>query len=438
MLNQVKRRVVITGLGLISPLGNSPHDLWEALSKAQSGIARLTSVPADEYSCPFGGEARRFTGRIDDFGPLEGDLKKTIRKGLKLMCREIEMGVAAAQMALHDSGLRVGLYDPERTGVSYGSDYIMTPPEEFIDAVRVCRENSPSFDFDRWGPQGMSKIAPLWLLKYLPNMPASHIAIYNDFRGPSNSITQREASSHLAIGEDYATIVRGHSDVMIAGATGTRVHCVRTIHITLQEQIAQGEDPEKLSRPFDLNRTGMVLGEGAGALVLEELESARSRGATILAEIVGHGSSSAANGMGVADCRTSIRNALAQALRSSGWTVADVGHVDAHGLATTKIDKEEAAAIADVFGSRSESIPVTAAKSYFGNLGAGSGSVELIGNILSLLRGELFRTLNYQTRDPECPVAVVHEAGMPAGKGFIGINVTPQGQASTIAVRRFE
>ena len=133
----------------------------------------------------YGAEARAFTGHIDDFGPLDPGIKKSIRKGLKVMCREIQMGVAVAQLALQDAGLRPGGYDVDRTGAVYGSDYIMTAPDEFTDGIKACTDNG-GFHFDRWAESGMKKVDPLWLLKYLPNMPACHVAIYNDLRGPNN------------------------------------------------------------------------------------------------------------------------------------------------------------------------------------------------------------------------------------------------------------
>lgn len=431
------QRVVITGLGIISPLGNNPDALWDALSTGRSGVSTVTSLPTEHLSTPFGAEAWDFTGNIDDFGPLEKMQKRTIRKGLKVMCREIQMGVAAAQLALNHAGLGDGSYDSERTGAVYGSDYILTEPQEFIEAVRNCMTEEDEFDYDRWAEDGLPKVTPLWLLKYLPNMPASHIAIYNDLRGPNNSLTLREASPNLTMAESYSTIIRGNADTIIAGATGTRLHPMRTVHVTLQEEVARGnENPESLSRPFDLNRQGMVLGEGAGALVLERMSVAESRGAQILGELIGYGSSTVLDGSGKAFAGKSIANVLRQCLRSAKIGIEDVAHINAHGLSTRVTDREEAAAIAEVFGDRSTPIPVIAIKSYTGNLGAGSGSVETAASVLAMQHGMLPRVLNYETPDPECPIAVVAGDDVPSGDCFININVTPQAQASGIVIRR--
>ena len=179
------------------------------------------------------------------------------------------------------------------------------------------------FEFTRWGKEGLGDMAPLWMLKYLPNMPASHIAIYNDLRGPNNSLTMREAAGNLAIGEAFRTIQRGHANLMVAGATGTRILPMQAIHALQTEQMAaENCDPTKASRPFDKNRTGMVAGEGAGMVVLEELESAKARGATIYAEVLGLGSANVADderSRGKCDYRASTR-AMKAALRDAGKT----------------------------------------------------------------------------------------------------------------------
>jgi 3-oxoacyl-[acyl-carrier-protein] synthase II len=431
------RRVVITGLGLISPLGNSRQALWESLEAGRSGVGRLKCLPEGSLPTRVSAEASAFTGKIDDFGTLSNDQKRTIRKGLKVMCREIQMGVAAAQLALQDAGLQRGGYDCDRTGVVYGSDYMLTEPHEFAEGVRHCLNGDRQFDFSRWAVDGLVKVTPLWLLKYLPNMPASHIAIYNDLRGPNNSITLREASSNLAVAEAYCTIIRGNSDIMLAGAIGTRLHPLRAVHASLQEEIAVGEGaPEEASRPFDLDRRGMVLGEGAGAVVLEDLRTAEARGAQMLGEVVGYGSSAVLDRQGRGDISTALQNVIGLCLEKAGLQPREVGHIHAHGLSTVEGDIQEAAALRAVFGDDGSGVPVTAAKSYMGNLGAASGLVELISSVLAMSRGSLFPILNYRTPDPACPIAAVHQQGQGAGDSFLNISVTPQGQASGVLIRR--
>jgi 3-oxoacyl-[acyl-carrier-protein] synthase II len=430
------RRVVITGMGLISPLGNSCEALWDCLSNSRSGVARIERLPTDDLPSDVGGEAREFTGDVEDFGPLEKLTKRNIKKGLKLMCREIQMGVAASQLALTGAGLTPEIYDPDRIGTMFGSDYIITEPVEFARGIQNCiGGDGQGFIFQDWAEKGMTQVEPLWLLKYLPNMPASHVAIYNDLRGPSNSITVREASANLAVAEATTTIRRGVADVMIAGATGSRIQSLRTIHVSLQEQLADryappaDGDPEKASRPFDKHRTGMVLGEGAGVLVLEDMEFAQKRGAKILGEVVGYCSSSVADKNGVADYRAAFSNVINGALRKAGMSASEIGHVHAHAMGVNRCDQEEAIAISELLGDP----VVCAVKSYMGNLGAGSGIVEIISSVLAINRQQMFETLNCENPDPKCPVKVSTRTDSP-GHSFLNLNITPQGQASAVII----
>ncbi len=427
------RRVVITGLGLISPLGNTPATLWDALIAGRSGVGPTTFLPADRQPLAISAEAREFTGEVEDFGPLEKERKKAIKKGLKVMCRETRMAVAAAQLAIADAGFAEKPMDPEASGVVLGSDYMLTMPEDYTLGMKTCSAGG-EFEYAKWGKEGLGDMAPLWMLKYLPNMPASHIAIYNDMRGPNNSLTMREAASNLAVGEAFRTIQRGHANLMVAGATGTRILPMQAIHALQTEQMASPNgDPTKASRPFDKNRTGMVAGEGAGMVVLEEYESAKSRGATIYAEVLGLGSANVADATLRGKCDVALERAMKAALHDAGKTPADVGHINAHGLSTTERDADEARAIANVFGAQAESVPIVAIKSNMGNLGAGGGVVELIASVLALRDGRLPRVLNFETADPACPLNVAKDDSRSGGS-FLNLNVTPQGQAAVLLV----
>jgi 3-oxoacyl-[acyl-carrier-protein] synthase II len=434
------RRVVITGLGVICPLGSTKEALWDGLSGGRSAVAALASFPTGAAPLKFGAEARQFqTDDIEGFGLLDKERKKTIRKALKMMCRECQMGVAAAQLALTDARLAPGQIDPERIGINFGAEYVPSIPEEFIEAIRQCQDQQGQFHFSRWGGEGLPKMSPLWLLKFLPNMPASHLAIFNDFRGPNNSITLREAAANLAMAEAHEIIVRGHADAMVVGANGTRLHSMKLIQDLQQTELADGRvEPAKASRPFDRDRTGMVLGEGAGAILLEELSAAQKRGATIHAESIAGCSSSVMNHDPSAGRQKAMTHVLQGVLKKSGLSAEGIGHLHAHGLSTRREDIEEAQAIQSVFGSRSKPIPVVAAKSHFGNLGAGSGMIELIASVLAMQHGRLFPVLNYENPDPRCPVAAVTGHDAPAGGSFINLSVTPQGQAGAMLVRRHD
>ena len=433
------RRVVITGVGLISPLGHTATDLWQSLSTGKSGVNVIDAIPTDHFPTDIGGQCSQFTGKADDFGELDKQLKRQIKKTLRLMCRDIRLGVAAAQLAIADAGLVEGNYEPARTGTVFGSDYIITSPEDYASGIKNCADEGGSFNFEEWAEKGLPAVEPLWLLKYLPNMPASHVAIFNDLQGPSNSITVREASANLAVAEATTIIQRGSADRMIAGATGSRIHPLRTVHLVLQEQLADrnseaaGGDPTKASRPFDAGRNGMVLGEGAAVLILEELSVAQERGATILGEVAGYGSSAVADTNGAADYQTAFKNVMLGALETSGMQAADIGHVHAHGLSSPRVDREEAAAIKEVMGD----CPVTAAKSYMGNLGCGSGMVEIISSLMAMQNDSLFPIMNCENLDSDCPINAVTQTGVSPGDSFVNLNITPQGQSSSVLIKKF-
>ena len=434
MAATAKRRVVITGLGVVSPLGNSAASLWDGLCAGRSGVATLQSLPPIDGQISYGGEARDFTGHIDDFGDLEKDTKKAIRKALKMMCRESMMAVAAAQQAIADAGVTGAA--PERAGVVFGCDYLLSPPDDLLAGMLKCGVAEGEFQSQRWGTDGLGEMSPLWMLNYLPNMPGSHIAIFNDFRGPNNSLTMREIAGVLAIREAAQTIERGHADVMLAGATGTRIHSFKTIHAIQTEQLADPSlSPAEGCRPFDAQRTGMVVGEGAGAIVLEQREAALARGATIYGEIVGTGSAAATDASLAARRGDAMALAGRMALDAAELASDALGHVSAHGLGDTACDEAEAAALACILDKARDDTPVAAAKSYFGNLGAGSGVVETIASLLALQSDSLYGTLNYKVPDPKCPVRV-SAAGDSPGQSFLKLSVTPQGQAAALAVAR--
>lgn len=429
------RRVVITGVGIVSPLGSDAQTLLEALRRGDSGIGPLTRVPQDALGFNHGAEAAEFTGEIADYGPLEKSLQRTIRKGSKVMCREIEMGVAVAQHALHAAQLTPETRDRDRTGVVYGCDYIMSLPEEFATGIAKCLREDGEFDFSRWGRDGKPQVNPLWLLKYLPNMPASHIAIYNDLRGPNNSITVREASANAALAEAFSTIRRGHADVLVVGSTGSRIHPLRSLHASMQETLAADrDDPTTMSRPFDQSRDGSVLGEGAAAMICESLEHALGRGAAICGEVVGYAGSAVGPAADGRHLQTALANVLRGALGDAD--PASIGHVHAHGLGTVESDRQEAGAVRDVFGPPEQQPPITTLKGHIGNIGAGSGMVETVASLYAL-GGELFPIRNLDQLDEACPINVCRSAGVPAGDQFINVNVTPQGQASAVRIARF-
>ena len=436
------RRVVITGMGVVCPIGRDLDTFWKNLVEQKTGISALDCLPESGLGLNYGGQAKCFTGDIENFGTLDKSLQRAIKKNQKVMCREIELGVAACQMALHHSGLAAPeSRNPERTGIVYGSDYILTRPEEFADGIDACFDAAKHFELRRWPTEGRPKVNPLWLLKYLPNMPASHVAIYNDLRGPSNSVTIREASSSASIAEAVATIRRGASDVMLAGATGSRLEPLRALHFAVSEKLASSRTtPGQMSRPFDSGRDGSVLGEGAGALVLESLENAIARGAKIWGEVVG-GIGSAVGSSYAGKTRDFVRIATKNVVsgliskgKSAGLSLkAGNCHVHACGKSEVEADRSEANGIQDGFAD--EKVTVTAAKSYFGNLGAGSAAVEIVASCLAMERQVMFPLLNCEKLDPNCPINAA-DSSAPSGGAFISLSYSSQGQASGVLIRR--
>lgn len=435
-----KRQVVVTGMGLVSPLSLSLESFWNSLVAGESGLRPFAPL---HLAAP-----TPFTGDIDDFGDLDAAQKKAIKKSLKVMSREIQLAVAATCRALHSGGVTFGQLPATRVGVSFGSDYIVTTPEEFTEPFIAClRQHVPGtavskelYDRTRWALDGLPKMTPLWQLKYLPNMPASHIAILNAFHGPSNSITLREASVGAVVGEAAAIIAENRADAMLVGTTGSRLHPVKLVHALLNEELS----PE-LCRPFDRNRQGTLLGEGAGALFLEERNHAEKRGATIYAEVlaasyrigfetVQNKSGTLRNGKRVA-CQKTVERVLRDLLRQSRLEPEEIGHVSAHGLGSRWTDAEEATAIQNVFGGRKTPIPVCAMKGFWGNLGAGSGTIELIGSILALRHRHLYPSLNVETPDPTAPVSVTNSGDMPSGSSFVKLAISPQGQVSGVLLK---
>jgi 3-oxoacyl-[acyl-carrier-protein] synthase II len=413
---QPPREVVITGVGAASPIGMGYDAVRKALFGGQSGVRRLGVFDTPEFPVRIGAE-------VVDF-----DAKKYIsaRKSLKVMSRGIQLAFASAQMAVEQANLAAAGVSPERLGVVFGADMIQIEPEELANAFRPCVDQG-RFEFAQWDERAMGEMFPLWLLKYLPNMPACHVAIANDARGPNNTIVLSEASSLLAIAEGTRVIERGGADAMIVGGTGTRLHPLSWVfRDNVQLLSPRTQPPEQVSRPFDAARDGMVYGEGAAAFVLESRAGAAARGAKILARILGFGNTFQACTPGKTSPGHAIHTAIRQSLRDARLEADDIGHVNAHGLSTPKHDAAEARAIRDTLGD----VPVTAPKSYFGNLGAGSGAVELVATLAAFEIAEVPQTLNFERADPECPINVVHGPPLATGKKTaMALNQTLSGQS---------
>lgn len=410
--------VVITGLGMISPLGIGSQAVWDSLLAQRSGVRRIRRFPTTGLPVDFGAEVP----------PFDVSVYVAHRKSLKVMSVDIKFAVAAASLACHEAELTPGSYLPERLGVEFGAHTTESELHELKAAYRVCLEEG-RFCFQRWGRKALPEFFPLWMLKYLPNMAACHIGINHNAQGPSNTMVQGEISTLLSIAEAVRTIERNHADVMIAGGTGSRIHPKMMAAALKSQQIARSrESPQQACRPFDAQRSGLVFGEGAAALVLERKSYALARKAPILARVLGYGSGTAR------ELDLAIAVAIRSALRDARLTPAEIGHISANASGTTDGDRAEAQAIRRVF---ERPIPVIALKSYFGNLGAGAGALELGGSLLALEHGTLPASLNYEHPDPACPIHVVAGEARPITEPTaMVLSCTPAGQAAALIVRR--
>jgi 3-oxoacyl-[acyl-carrier-protein] synthase II len=311
-----------------------------------------------------------------------------------------------------------------------GSEILFGEIEEISGVYRRCADGG-EFKFANWGGFVFKDLYPLWMLKYLPNMAACHISIAHDARGPNNSIVQGGASSLLAIGEAVSVIQRGLADAMIAGGSGSNVS-FNSLPFRGWERLSKWTgEPAGASRPFDKLRSGIVPGEGSAAFVLETREHAQRRGATLLARVAGFASRFEPVPAGGVASGRSIRQSIEAALAAAGLAPRDIGHVNAHGESSVEHDRVEAQAIHAALGDA----PVAAYKSYFGDLGAGSGAVEMAASVLAMVRGRVPPTLNFTTPDPECPVNVIHGAPLAGARPTaLILNQSTTGQAAAVVL----
>ena len=420
------REVVLTGLGVLTPIGIDKDTFWDALLNGKSGVGFLNIETTDDSLRPMGSEVPDFHAK---------DYVKP-RKNIKIMSRDIQLAFVSACLACLDAGLITEgdnrNVDPDRFGVVFGSDLIGTEVDMLLSTIRAGIVNG-QYDFSRWGTDAMKEIFPLWMLKFLPNMPACQISIGLDARGPSNSITLCRCSSLAAIVEAVRTIERGSADVMIGGGSGNRVNQDFQTRVKSYRIAPRRDDPASVPRPFDADRCGSVMGEGAGALVLENREFAEARGATIYATVKGFAQviepvlhESQPTGRG-------IRQSIQMALQRADMKPSDIGLVNPDGLGANHEDRIEAESIRATLGD----VPVSATKGNFGDLGSGTGAVELAAAVLAMQKGTIPPTRNHDKTADDCPVNVVHGQSMPLGtSAILKMNQTRMGRAFSIILAR--
>ncbi len=433
-------RVVVTGLGAVSPLGLSAEQMWAGLSEGRCGIARIKAFDPAGLPCELAGEVPEY--RIQDHVP------KTHRKATKLMCRDIELAVIAAHEAVVGSGLVTKGIDPEhvtveptRIGINLGAGMISCDMVELAPAVAASAADG-RFDMRRWGKEGLELITPLWLLKYLPNMLACHVGIIHDIQGPSNTITCAEASAHLAIGEAAQVVARGDADVALAGAGETKIHPLLLIrqHLLGRVTTAGNDNPQAACRPFDANARGTVFGEGAGVVVLENLEHARKRGARILAELVGVGQS---HSIGPVYDRLEpdgkgLRIAIENALEDAGIGPEALDFVVPHGTGVPQDDLAEARAIAAALGPAVRKVPVWPTKSMLSTTGAASGALDVVAAVRAMVDGIVPAAKNFARPAAGCQLNVATSSRSVKIRHAMCCSYTHGGQTAALVLKRFD
>lgn len=413
-----RRRVVVTGMGALTPLGLTVDEFWQGLISGRSGIATFTSFDPSDYPCTYGGEVR-------DFDPRDYIDRREARR----MGRFTQLAVAGAKMALEDAGLDLSAEDPDRMGVLLGNGGNGSFPDT-ESASKILHT------------RGGMRITPLYLPIELPNMAPAQVSLTFGLKGYSSTVVTACAAASQAIGEAAEVVRRGAADVMVTGGTeagickfGLAAFCVIRALST-----SYGDTPEKSSRPFDAKRDGFVPSEGAGILVLEELEHARARGARIYAEMAGYGCSSDAHHVVAPDPEgDGAARAMRWALEDAGARPDEVDYINAHGTSTPLNDVMETKAIKQIFGEYAYRVPISSTKSMIGHLLGAAGGVEAIAAIKSIETGIIHPTINHEEPDPDCDLDYVpNEARKADVRTVLSNSFGFGGQNTCLVFRRYE
>ena len=437
-----QRRVVITGLGVVSPIGIGQEEFWEGLCSQRVGIRRIDAFDPGDFPCQIGGQINGF--KLNQYIP------RTYRKAAKLMARDIGLAVAAADMAVKDAGLSTKGSDPEnpkvdpaRLGTDLGAGLIDIDLDELGAAVEESMDEGDKFCYELWGKRGMAQLTPLWLLKFLPNMLACHIGIIHDAQGPSNSVLCGDISTHQAIGEAYHTVSGGAADVSIAGGAHCKIAPLGIIRMELMGQLNfnSNDRPEESCRPFDVERAGSIPGEGAGIFILEDLAYARERGAKkIYAEVLGCVATRGGNDPHqMIPSVEGLGRAIREALEKSKVSPQEVDLVIPHGLGMVEGDLAEAQAIRLGLGEdKGRSVPVLPLQGAIGTCGAAAGGIDLAAAVLAMHNSRIPAATNCKQPCPDCGLNIVKE-----NTATDGVNValltgyTTGGQSAALVVKRF-
>ncbi|MBN2589367.1 MAG: beta-ketoacyl-[acyl-carrier-protein] synthase family protein [Sedimentisphaerales bacterium] len=432
-----RSRVVITGFGAITPLGLTVGDMWAGLCAGKVGINTITAFDPSGFNCKIAGQAPEF--KIRDFVP------KTHRKATKLMCRDIELSVVAANEAIRNSGLITKGIDPEnvninpeRMAINLGAGLISCDLVELSPAVAASK-NEGQFDIRKWGNIGLELVTPLWLLKYLPNMLACHVGIIHDIQGPSNSITCAEVASHLAIAEASQIIARGNSDYALAGGAEAKVNPIVMIRQCLLQRATteNNDNPSSSCRPFDADAKGSVFGEAAGIIVIENLENAKKRNAKIHAEIAGTGQSTSINSAykNLEPDGYGLQIAIEKAIKEAQIEPDQIDLIIPHGTGIPCDDMAESKAIHSALGEVASEIPVWPIKSMLSNTGAASGALDVIAATCAMKENKIPSSINCDNIAHGCNLNIVKKTIEKEIKYALCCSYTHGGQTAAVVLK---
>jgi len=380
----VKKRVVITGIGVVSPVGTGVKKFWTSLIKGKSGIRPITHFDASLFDC-------RIAGTVIDCDPLQHFTTKEAR----ILARFVQFGVVASNEALAQSQLDMNNIDLDRVGVLIGSG---------IGSIETLET-----EYQKYLDKGPQKLSPHFIPKIIINEAAGQVSINTGARGPSTCIATACSTATNAIGDAFRFIQFGDADVMIAGGTESATSILGVGGFCALKALSKRNDePDKASRPFDLHRDGFVMAEGAGIAILESLEHAQKRGAPILGEIAGYGRTSDAFHITAPEpTGDGAAKAMELAVQDAGLAVQDISYINAHGTSTELNDKVETLAIKKVFGEYASKIPVSSTKSMTGHLLGAAGGIEIAVCLYAIKESVIPPTINYETPDPECDLDYV-------------------------------
>ena len=435
-----RTRVVITGVGAVSPLGLKAAQTWQGLCAGRSGIRRITAFDPSKFKCQLAGEVEPY--KIQQYVP------KSFRKATKLMSRDIELSVIAADEAVRDSAIITKAIDeqkvnvnPRRMAINVGAGLISCDPCEIAPAVAKSTTDG-KFDIRKWGKEGIELVTPLWLLKYLPNMLACHIGIIHDIQGTSNTITCAEVSGYIAITEAAEVIARGDADIALAGAAEAKINPVLIMRQCLINRAATryNDNPQGACRPFDADADGSVFGDGAGIIILENLDNATKRQAKIYAELAGTGQSACINSAyeHIEPDGKGLTIAIEKAIAQANITPKDIDLIIPHGAGIPQDDMAEAKGIESALGNEVRRIPVWPTKSMLSNTGAACGALDIIAAVYAMRDGLIPAAKNCEKTAPGCNLNIVKNNTKADIRYALCCGYTFGGQTAAIVLKKSE